>query len=716
MGNYRGFQFSQKNYRFNENSYVSFPYPPSPVNIPSSVTEVSPAFKKEVVRTTTSIIVFLVVYVVLFLISLLLLAGSVYGGLFILSNLRGLWGILLGIGIIGVAVMVFVFLVKFLFSVNKYDRTGIVEVREEEQPELFAFIRQLTAETNTPFPKHIYLSPDVNACVFYDSSFLSMIFPVKKNLQIGLGLVNTLNLSEFKAVMAHEFGHFSQSSMKLGSFVYNVNRVIYNMLYQNNSYGNFLQGWARIADTFALFAGITFRIVQAIQWVLQQVYGLVNKSYMSLSREMEFHADAVAASVSGSRSLVTALKRVDFAGAGYGLVIDKYSELVKQKTFCKNFYTDHFFVMQQLAVDNRIPLVNGLPVIQGNEDESRKFQRVNYKDQWASHPTTEEREAHLEKLQVKAEEDKRSAWILFRDTENLQARFTENIYSEIPREEGARQLESDAFAQLYRTEREQFTLPEAYLGFYDGRHYSRFDIAPLIQSSVNAIPEAAAIFNASNGQIQKAINGIRTDLEILKAIHNGSIDTKTFDFEGVKYQKHESPEIQRRLMKEQENLEARQLELDQQALLFFYHKANDTQKIQLRNSYQQWMDERKRADKTLEGMNKMLEGLNPVFTGETISIEIVEPMIARLKNQDEPVFKSDLKYWLEQGVFQPVPELETIVNKFLESNYYYFSENSFFENELNELDRLCRDSWDAINTHLFKQFKKILEEQLPLLH
>lgn len=695
---------------------MSFPYPPSPQNTPASVTEVSPAFKKEVVRTATSIIVFLVVYIVLFLVSLFLLAASVYGGVFILSSLRGLWGILLGIGIIGVAVMVFVFLVKFLFSVNKYDRSGIVEVSEAEQPALFAFIRQLTSETKTPFPKRIYLSPDVNACVFYDSSFLSMIFPVKKNLQIGLGLVNTLNLSEFKAVMAHEFGHFSQSSMKLGSFVYNVNRVIFNMLYQNNSYGNFLQGWARIADTFAVFAAITFRIVQGIQWILQQVYGLVNKSYMSLSREMEFHADAVAASVSGSRSLVTALKRVDFAGSGYGLVIDKYSELVKKKTFCKNFYTDHLFVMQQLAADNRIPLVDGLPVIQGNEDENRKFQRVNYKDQWASHPTIEEREAHLEKLQVQAVEDKRSAWILFQQKEALQAQFTENIYSEIPREEGSTQLGSADFAALYRSEREQYTLPEEYLGFYDGRNYSRFDIAALIEPPTIEVPEKAAIFNSMNGQIQKAINGIRSDIEILKAIHVGNIDTKTFDFEGVKYQQHESPEIQRRLLREQENLEARQLELDQQALLFFYKKAPGTLKETLCHDYQQWMDERKRADKTLEGMNKMLEGLNPVFSGQTITLEMVEPMIAHLKNVDEPAFKAELKYWREEGAFQPQTELEAQVNKFIESNYYYFSESSFFENELNELDRLCRDCWDAINIHLFKQFKKILEEQRPLLN
>jgi Zn-dependent protease with chaperone function len=45
------------------------------------------------------------------------------------------------------------------------------------------------------------------------------------------------------------------------------------------------------------------------------MYGVINKNYMSLSREMEFHADAVAASVSGSENLITALKKLEISDA-----------------------------------------------------------------------------------------------------------------------------------------------------------------------------------------------------------------------------------------------------------------------------------------------------------------------------------------------------------------------------------------------------------------
>ena len=56
--------------------------------------------------------------------------------------------------------MVFIFLVKFLFAVSKYDESHSIEIKEQDQPQLFAFIWQLTEDVQTPFPKKIFLSPD----------------------------------------------------------------------------------------------------------------------------------------------------------------------------------------------------------------------------------------------------------------------------------------------------------------------------------------------------------------------------------------------------------------------------------------------------------------------------------------------------------------------------------------------------------------------------
>lgn len=410
---------------------IHFLYPANPSNVPDSITQPSVAFKKQVSGVMGSIIFFFVVYLLLFILSIGLVIGCVYAGIAIIINIPKLITIVAGLGLIGVGVMVFVFLVKFLFAVSKYDRSGIVEITEEEQPVLFAFIRQLAKDTQTPFPKKIYLSADVNACVFYDSSFWSMFLPVKKNLQIGLGLINALNVSEFKAVMAHEFGHFSQRSMKLGSFVYNVNKIIHNMLFDNQGYANFLQGWASLDGIFAFFANITAKIAQGIQWILRQMYGLINKNYMRLSREMEFHADAVAASVSGSKSLVTALRRVELANSGYNIALQKCDDLFREKKISSNIYQNQTTVLLHLAEEFKLPLQHGLPVVNDDFIQSNNLSRVNFKDQWASHPTTEDREDHLNQLAVEAEVLPDSAWVLFTNREELENSLTRKVYENV---------------------------------------------------------------------------------------------------------------------------------------------------------------------------------------------------------------------------------------------------------------------------------------------
>ncbi|OQP64717.1 hypothetical protein A3860_18315 [Niastella vici] len=152
-------------------------YPETPENVPLTITDPSRSFKKEVSTVMGSVVLFFIVYILLILLSVLLTIACVYGGIALIIALPRFITLMLGIGLIGLGVMVLIFLVKFIFSVSRYDRSGIVEIKEADHPRLFAFIKQLTRDTQTHFPKRIYLSPEVNACVFYDSSFFSMFLP-----------------------------------------------------------------------------------------------------------------------------------------------------------------------------------------------------------------------------------------------------------------------------------------------------------------------------------------------------------------------------------------------------------------------------------------------------------------------------------------------------------------------------------------------------------
>ncbi len=693
---------------------LSFPYPPTPSDVAPSVTESSASFKKEVSGVMGSILLFFLVYLLLFILAVGLAIACVAGGIFIISVIHNLWMILVGAGLIGVGIMVLIFLIKFLFAVSKFDRSGSIEIKEKEQPQLFAFIRQLTKDTQTPFPKKIYLSPEVNACVFYDSSFWSMFFPVKKNLQIGLGLVNALNLSEFKAVMAHEFGHFSQRSMKLGSFVYQVNRIIYNMLYDNNSYGAFLRSWASISSTFAFFANITVHIIQGIQWVLQKMYGVINKSYMRLSREMEFHADAVAASVSGGNNCISALQRIELADSGYNLVLRKYDELYKEKKLGKNAYQDHRVVLHQMAHTFKLSVQDELPVVSREFLNSNNLSRVNFKDQWASHPTTEEREANLEKLGVYSAASEESAWVLFSNKEKLQEELTEKIYRHITVEGNASRVDNKEFEILYLQDEERFSLPAEYKGYYDARNSALLDVNSVINDPLPA-ETFEAVFSAEHISLPKKISALENDVELLKAIAAKQIDTKSFDFDGEKYERDRAEEIRETLGKELADQKIVLEEVDKKAFLFFYRAAlvhSVESAEELKTDYGSYYHLRKESAIFLEHVNKMLGALQPIFAGETQEILTINAQIATLKESHEVSFKKYLREWMELGVFRDQVVMKEKIEKFISSNYVYFSGTSFFENELSELSEMVHESWQQIHSFLFIRFKAILEKQL----
>ena len=188
-------------------------YPPSPHDVPPGLTEVNAAYRLRVLLLLASVTALLGAYAGLLVLALFLIVAPVllvpfHGNLrlFIFSFGLTLLGVFMG-----------AFLIKGLFKHDKRSqRSANVEITAAEQPRLFAFLEQLCAELGTPMPARVFVSYEVNASASYDPSIVSVLFPSRKNLLIGLGLINNLNLTEFKALLAHEFGHFSQSSMKLG--------------------------------------------------------------------------------------------------------------------------------------------------------------------------------------------------------------------------------------------------------------------------------------------------------------------------------------------------------------------------------------------------------------------------------------------------------------------------------------------------------------------
>jgi Zn-dependent protease with chaperone function len=696
---------------------LSVTYPATPENIDQSILQPSSAFKQDVFKVLTAIVFFIAVYFVMVAAAIGLAVLCAFGGFALIVAKPMFLTLMVGLGLVGLGVMVVFFLFKFLFKSNKTDRSGLIEISEADQPQLFQFVRNLTKETQTPFPKKIYLSHEVNASVFYDSSFWSMFLPVRKNLLIGLGLVNAVNISEFKAILAHEFGHFSQRSMKLGSYVYNMNRVIYNLLYDNDGYGRTLESWANVSGYFAFFAGITVKIVQGIQWVLQKVYGIVNKSYMSLSRQMEFHADTVAAYVSGSDHLISSLRRLEVADVTFNNLFEYYNRFYKEGLKPDNLYPQHTEVMRQYARQHNITFQHELPVVDASTFSRFNKARIVVKDQWASHPSTDDREAHLRSLNVRTSTLQLPAWSIFKDAENLQKQVTEKVYEQVKFETQPQALAVASFRDRYEAQVTKYELDSRYKTFYDYRNISVTELRGLENKERVTTTTLNDLLTEEVLSVPHVIEGIKSDIHTLEAIGNGNLPVKGFEFNGRKYRSRNSDLLITDLKKELQEAEAKLVQSDARVIAFFLNAAErHGQKEQLREKYSELFQVSASSDEDMKNYVTMMQDVMPIYHGN-LQLEEVKQIMEKVK-LNEVLVKDRLgKLVNDPACVLFISEAEKArVNEYLAKDHVYFRDVAFDQDALELFNENMNLYYTLFSEWSFMTKKKVLEFQLRFLN
>lgn len=530
----------------------NFIYPESPTTINERLTQVSESYKKNVLFVLFSILVFILGYLLVLLLSLLLVYYGAIAAIGVLSLNISWISLILALGILMVVVMFFVYIVKFFFKFSSDEDPSHVEIFEKDHPKLFEFVAKVCQETKAPFPKKIVLSPRVNASVFYNSSFLSMFFPVRKNLEIGLGLVNSVNMSEFKAIIAHEFGHFSQSSTRIGSYVYRFHKMLHNLLYDNEGWESTLQSFSSTHVIISWFARLTIFMVNGVIKFLLLLYKFINKNYMALSREMEFHADSVAVSVSGNSNIITALYRTDFSQGAYDYTLRSiYNYNTKDVRYPKNFFSLMTRNMLYLARINELKLQNNLPII--NTEISNTYfleDRVKYKDIWATHPPITEREKNANRILVNAQAVDSSPWELFSNIEKLQEQLSLKL-TELDAKTRQTVSNDDIISYMEKIEKEA-DFSSLYSDFYSYATATAFVPQVDNQEALNAVStwQLNDVFNTAITHRVKRHNKNIYEMSVLKAIKLGEIETKYFEFDNVKYHRDDAPIVMVKLQKD----------------------------------------------------------------------------------------------------------------------------------------------------------------------
>jgi Zn-dependent protease with chaperone function len=404
-------------------------YPPGPDGVADDLTAPGPTYKRRAQVAFLSLLLFIALY--LSLTGWFAWTAYKYFHNAMASDQSAVLGYALG----AVAAFLTVFLIKALFFVNRGGEVNDMEVTREQQPGLFEFLYKLADEAGAPRPHRVFLSGRVNAAVFYDLTFLNLIIPSKKNLEIGLALVNGLNLGELKAVLAHEFGHFTQGSMAVGRWVYVAQQIATHIIHQRDILDRFLMGVSNFDIRIAWVGWILRIIVWALRAILDTAFSLVVIAQRSLSREMEFHADLVSVSLTGSDALVHALHRLHAADDAWNRALGVASdELVAGRAVTDIFVIQKIITqrMKEILDDENYDAPPAIP--DTNCESHRVFAKneVHPPQMWSTHPPNEAREENAKKNYISAAIDERPAWDIFRNAQSLREDMTKHILSASP--------------------------------------------------------------------------------------------------------------------------------------------------------------------------------------------------------------------------------------------------------------------------------------------
>jgi heat shock protein HtpX len=167
---------------------------------------------------------------------------------------------------------------------------------------LYNTVGNLARQANLPMPEvGVYHSPEVNAFATGPSKKRSLV-------AVSTGLFEQMNRTEVEGVLAHEISHIANGDMVTMTLIQGVVNafVIYLSHVVAGVVRNFLSGDRDRGG--GLGGGLVY---YAVYFAAQILFGIVGSMITAwFSRGREFRADAGAARLAGSGSMIAALRRL----------------------------------------------------------------------------------------------------------------------------------------------------------------------------------------------------------------------------------------------------------------------------------------------------------------------------------------------------------------------------------------------------------------------
>jgi heat shock protein HtpX len=233
-------------------------------------------------------------------------------------------------------------------------------ITARSHPRLFDELTMIARAVGQPMPEEIYLVQDVNAAVRQRGGVMGI--GDRRVMLLGLPLLRILRVSELRAVLVHEFGHY-RGHTQLGPWIFKTRQSLLRTVAHLSGYN------ATMVWPFAQYARLFLSITQDM-W-----------------RQMEFEADALAAQVVGGRAMISGLRGVHGTAIAYGQYLKETTPVYGDRFTALSEPDENFFRFMSL------PRVSDL--IRKSLDEELKNPQLHPYD---SHPPMGMRTAVLEKM------------------------------------------------------------------------------------------------------------------------------------------------------------------------------------------------------------------------------------------------------------------------------------------------------------------------------
>lgn len=274
------------------------------------------------------------------------------------------------------------------------------------------------------------------------------------------------------------------------------------------------------------------------------------------------------------------------------------------------------------------------------------------------------------------------------------------------------QINADEVFNEYKAYYKSVTFKKEYNGYYDYKN-------PILESSqISEIYSLLAFEELFSDEMMDSVNSynaLSSDFNNLKFITVEKHEIKTFDFDGVKYNKNQAGGLLEDLNKEREALEAKIQVHDEKIYHYFLEQAKLNDALpKWQELYDVYVYCDKLYDLGFEETQKLEKQLE--FLRQELNLDVIYKHLKTLKSSEE-VYKKHLKIVEELDLYQEVisDDLKEIVTAYINHNDLYIKENAWNDDSLNTLFSCLRLLPHIHSRLMFVSKKQLLDFQIDMI-